>query len=72
MAIPTFLEQLLTAAGPSGHETGPAEVWRKACQSFADEVGGDNVGSSFARVNGKASGAARARVGPNHQKGGDD
>jgi endoglucanase len=63
MAIPTFLEQLLTAAGPSGHETAPAEVWRNACGAFADEVGGDNVGSSFARVKGKAGGPTLAIVG---------
>jgi putative aminopeptidase FrvX len=63
MALPTFLEQLLTAAGPSGHETAPAEVWRKACAGFADEVGGDHVGSSFARVKGKAGGRTLAIVG---------
>jgi endoglucanase len=63
MAIPTFLEQLLTAVGPSGHETGPAAVWRKACEGFADEVGGDHVGSSFARVKGKAGGPTLAIVG---------
>src|SRR5437588_117201 len=63
MAIPTFLEQLLTAVGPSGHETGPAAVWRKACEGFADEVGGDHVGSSFARVKGKAGGPTLALVG---------
>src|SRR2546423_10355569 len=63
MAIPAFLEQLLTAVGPSGHETGPAAVWRKACEGFADEVGGDHVGSSFARVRGKAGGRTLAIVG---------
>src|SRR5437763_233631 len=63
MAIPTFLEQLLTAVGPSGHETGPAAVWRKECEGFADEVGGDHVGSSFARVKGKGGGRTLAIVG---------
>ena len=63
MAIPEFLEQLLTARGPSGHETGPAEVWREACGAFADEVGGDHVGSSFARVRGTGDGPTLAIVG---------
>ncbi|MBV8955358.1 MAG: M42 family peptidase, partial [Solirubrobacterales bacterium] len=63
MAIPKFLEQLLTARGPSGHETGPAGVWREACAAFADEVGGDLVGSSFARVRGTADGPTLAIVG---------
>jgi len=40
---------LLTAAGPSGHEEGPARVWREAAASFA-EVTSDTMGSSFARV----------------------
>ena len=63
MAIPKFFEQLLNAAGPSGHETGPAAVWREGCETFADEVGGDLVGSSFARVRGTASGRTVAVVG---------
>jgi putative aminopeptidase FrvX len=63
VAIPEFLEQLLTARGPSGHETGPAGVWRGACAAFADEVGGDQVGSSFARVRGAGDGPTLAIVG---------
>src|SRR5438309_1522271 len=47
--IPELLQELLTAVGPSGHEVDPARVWREHCARFADEVGGDNVGSSWAR-----------------------
>jgi len=50
-----FLTDLLTAAGPSGHETAPAPVWRDYCSGFA-EVGADNIGSSYARVPGTAGG----------------
>src|SRR4051794_4778094 len=50
MAIPQFLEALLTAAGPSGYETPAAEVWRDSARSFASEVTSDTVGSSVARV----------------------
>jgi endoglucanase len=49
MAIPQFLEALLTAAGPSGYETPAAGVWRESASSFA-EVSSDTVGSSVARV----------------------
>jgi putative aminopeptidase FrvX len=61
--IPDFLERLLAATGPSGHETDPARVWREGCSSFAAEVGGDLVGSSFARVRGTADGPTVAVVG---------
>ena len=50
MAIPEFLEALLTATGPSGYETPAAEVWRESAQSFAAEVTSDTVGSSVAHV----------------------
>jgi putative aminopeptidase FrvX len=49
MAIPQFLEALLTATGPSGYETPAADVWRESAGSFA-EVTSDTVGSSVARV----------------------
>ncbi len=55
--------QLLSAPGPSGHESAPAKVWREHCSSFAQEVGGDLVGSSFARVPGTADGLTVAVVG---------
>ncbi|MEA2482389.1 MAG: hypothetical protein QOC55_336 [Thermoleophilaceae bacterium] len=50
MAIPEFLEALLTATGPSGYETPAAEVWRESARSFSDDVSSDTVGSSVARV----------------------
>lgn len=59
---PEFLTNLLSAAGPSGYETAPARVWREACDQFAD-VGGDKVGSSFARVAGTAGGPSLTVVG---------
>ncbi len=58
-----FLISLLTAAGPSGHETSPARVWREACAEFAQEVAADHVGSSYARVPGTADGPTLAIVG---------
>jgi endoglucanase len=63
MPIPDFLRSLLTAAGPSGHETAAAKAWRDGCASFASEVGADNLGSSFARVPGTAGGPRLAIVG---------
>jgi endoglucanase len=62
MAAPELLQQLITATGPSGHETDPARVWREACSEFA-EVGGDSLGSSRARVAGTADGLRLAVVG---------
>jgi putative aminopeptidase FrvX len=55
--------RLLSSPGPSGHETTPARVWREYCASFATEVGGDTVGSSWARVAGTAGGPTVAVVG---------
>src|SRR3954470_19986953 len=57
MAIPEFLEALLTATGPSGYETPAAEVWRESARGFAAEVTSDTVGSSVARVSGGGDGA---------------
>ena len=45
-----FLKRLLDAPGPSGYERAPARVWRQEAETFADEVFGDVVGNSFARV----------------------
>ena len=44
------------AAGPSGHEEEPARIWREAASAFA-EVTSDTLGTSFARVARRASGA---------------
>lgn len=63
MSVPELLMGLLRTPGPSGHETDPARVWREYCKSFAAEVGGDRVGSSFARVPGTAGGLSVAVVG---------
>ncbi len=63
MSVPPLFDALLRAAGPSGHETAPAQVWRDGCRGFADAVGGDTVGSSWARVDGAADGRSLAVVG---------
>jgi endoglucanase len=54
---------LITAAGPSGHETDPARAWREGCAQFAAEVAADHLGSSLARVPGTAGGPTLAIVG---------
>jgi endoglucanase len=63
VSIPQLLENLLTAVGPSGRESDPAHVWREWCAEFAAEVGGDQMGSSFARVPGTAGGPTLIVVG---------
>jgi putative aminopeptidase FrvX len=63
MATPELLQRLLLAAGPSGHETAPARVWREGCSAFSDDVHVDNVGSSVARVPGTAGGPTLAIIG---------
>jgi putative aminopeptidase FrvX len=60
--IPDVLRDLLTAAGPSGHETAPARVFRDAAASFA-EVRSDTLGSSWARVAGTGDGHSLAIFG---------
>jgi putative aminopeptidase FrvX len=49
VAAPELLRALLTAPGPSGHEEGPARIWRQAASEFS-EVTSDTLGTSFARV----------------------
>ncbi len=63
MPLPDFLVRLLSATGPSGHEIGPAQVWREGCSAFTDDVQADHVGSSRARVPGTAAGPRLAIVG---------
>jgi endoglucanase len=63
VAIPEVLKHLLEAVGPSGHETMAANVWRDAAREFATDVGGDVVGSSYARVAGKGGGPSLALIG---------
>ncbi|MFL5760836.1 MAG: M42 family metallopeptidase [Thermomicrobiales bacterium] len=45
-----FLQRLLDTPGPSGFERAPALVWREEAATFADEIFGDVLGNSFARV----------------------
>jgi endoglucanase len=52
MPLPDVLNQLLTAAGPSGYETAPAAVFANAGRAFTDDVEIDVMGSAVARVRG--------------------
>jgi putative aminopeptidase FrvX len=45
-----FLKRLLDSPGPSGYEQAPARIWREEAAIFADEIYGDVLGNSFARV----------------------
>jgi putative aminopeptidase FrvX len=54
MPAPDLLLQLLAAPGPPGHESEPARVWREAAGAFADDVSVDRLGTTVARVNGRA------------------
>ncbi|HET9126067.1 MAG TPA: M42 family metallopeptidase [Solirubrobacteraceae bacterium] len=63
MATPALLDQLLRTPGPSGHETGPAAIWRDSVAAFSDDVRVDGVGSSSVRVPGTGGGHSLAIVG---------
>ncbi len=63
MSVPAPLRDLLTAAGPPGHEATPARVWREAAEAFGAEVTVDAMGSSVARVAGRADRPLLAVVG---------
>jgi putative aminopeptidase FrvX len=63
MAAPDLLCRLLSAPGPPGHESEPARVWREAAEQFADEVATDRLGTTVARVNGRADAPLMAIVG---------
>jgi putative aminopeptidase FrvX len=63
-AFPDVLRDLLNARGPSGYETAPATVWRKAAERFA-AVSTDTMGTPVARVasrHGEQSAARRLMV----------
>jgi putative aminopeptidase FrvX len=45
-----FLRRLLDAPGPSGYERAPSRIWRAEAEDFADEVWGDVLGNSYARL----------------------
>jgi putative aminopeptidase FrvX len=53
--LPDLLRDLLTAAGPPGHEQAPVTVWRDAAAGFAT-VTTDTLGTPVARVDGKGDG----------------
>jgi endoglucanase len=63
MSAPDLLHRLLSTPGPSGHESEVGQVWREYAAEFAQEVGSDHVGSSFARVGGTGGGPTLAIVG---------
>src|SRR5579875_266310 len=63
MATPPLLDQLLRTPGPSGHETGPAAIWRDSVAAFSDDVRVDGIGSSTVRVPGTGEGPSLAVVG---------
>ncbi len=57
--IPALLQLLLSTAGPSGFESGPAGVWRGAVEPYA-EVSEDPLGSVRARVPAREGGPTSA------------
>jgi putative aminopeptidase FrvX len=63
MATPPLLDQLLRVPGPSGHETGPAAIWRESVSAFSDDVRVDGIGSSSVRVPGTGGGPSMAVIG---------
>jgi putative aminopeptidase FrvX len=63
VSVPDLLRDLLTAAGPPGHEAAPTRVWREAAEGFGAEVTADAMGSSVARVAGRADSPLLAVVG---------
>jgi putative aminopeptidase FrvX len=63
VSVPDVLRDLLTAAGPPGHEAAPAQVWREAAESFGAEVTVDALGTSVARVGGRGEHPLVAVVG---------
>jgi endoglucanase len=65
MATPGLLQKLLEATGPSGQEARVGAAWRDwvTDQGFAAEVDVDQMGSSWARLPGKAGGPSLAVVG---------
>ena len=62
--VPELLDALLRAAGPSGHETAPAKVWRDSVAAFSDDVRADRVGSSAVRIPARSPGATTSGGGP--------
>ena len=63
MSVPAALRDLLGAAGPPGHEAAPAKVWREAAEAFGAEVAANAMGTSVAKVPGRAEHPLLAVVG---------
>jgi putative aminopeptidase FrvX len=63
VSVPGLLRDLLGAAGPPGHEAAPAKVWRDAAEAFGAEVTVNPMGTSVARVRGRAEHPLLAVVG---------
>ena len=63
MPLPALLDFLLRTAGPPGHESAPARIWREAAEKFGAEVSVDAMGSSVARVKGRSERPLLAVVG---------
>jgi putative aminopeptidase FrvX len=63
VSVPELLRDLLTAAGPPGHEAAPSAVWRQAAEALGAEVTVDSMGSSVARVGGRGERPLLAVVG---------
>jgi putative aminopeptidase FrvX len=61
--LPETLRSLLTSFGPSGVEAAAAATWREAARAFTDDVTGDVMGSTVARVPGTAKGPLVAVMG---------
>lgn len=49
-----FFRKLITAPGPSGFEQAPTRIWREAASEWAEKIDWDNLGNSYAFVNGTA------------------
>jgi putative aminopeptidase FrvX len=63
VTVPGLLRDLLTAAGPPGHEATPARVWREAAEGFGAEVSVNPIGTSVAQVAGRGDRPLLAVVG---------
>jgi endoglucanase len=63
VTLPHLLGRLLTAAGPPGHESAPAAIWREEAEAFGAEVSVDAMGSAVARVPGRGEQPLLAVVG---------
>ena len=63
MSVPAVLRDLVGAAGPPGHEAAPAKVWREAAEAFGAEVTVNPMGTSVAKVPGRAEHPLLAVVG---------